>query len=282
MTRRDWLLAAATTLNGLDSPRRCAELILARTLGISRLKLVTDPMLPLPPEAEATLNQLLERRRSGEPLAYILGEKEFYGRTFAVTPATLIPRPETEHLVDEALRRVSERPLRFIDLGTGSGCLAITLAAERPLWRGMALDISEDALETARQNAVRHDVQDRLELLCADFSKPGFWNAGQAGLDLVISNPPYISEAEYVELGATVREFEPKSALVPGESGLELMAQVVAAAAHILRPGGVLLMEHGAAQGAAARDMCGPERWKSAGTGLDLAGLERFLIAEHR
>lgn len=282
MTRREWLSEAAKTLAETDAPRRCAELLLARVLGISRLSLVNDPHLPLSPETEAELAGLLRRRREGEPLAYILGEKEFYGRLFAVSPATLIPRPETEHMVDEALKRLPEHGVRFLDLGTGSGCLAVTLAAERPLWRGSAVDISEQALDMARRNAKTHGVDDRLEFVCADFSLPCFRSVGQTGLHLVVSNPPYISEAEYAGLETTVRDFEPKEALVPGPGGLESIRAVVDAAARILRAGGLLLMEHGAGQGEAIRAMCGPERWKSVGTGLDLAGLDRFLIAEHR
>lgn len=281
MTRREWLILAAKSLAGHESPRRCAELILTKELGIDRLSLITDPYLALPDQAEYRLNGLLERCRSGEPLAYILGEKEFYGRYFSLNPATLIPRPETEHLVDEALARLPEHSIHFLDLGTGSGCLAVTLAAERPLWRGVAADVSVAALEAAKANARRYDAEDRLDFICADFSRPGFWD-GQAGLHLVISNPPYISEREYADLEATVRDFEPKSALVPGQNGQKLMRAVVDAAAHILRPSGLLLMEHGAAQGEAARGMCSPELWKDISTGQDLAGLDRYLTAVHR
>lgn len=282
MTRRQWLERAARALRGTEASRRTAELLLCAVLDLDRLKLITHPDADVPPEAEARLDALTARRLAGEPLAYILGWREFYGREFEVNPSTLIPRPESEHLVDEALARLPGQTAHFADLGTGSGCLAVTLAAERPYWKGTALDISEDALATARRNAERLDVAERLSFVCADFTRPGFWNAGDAGLHLVISNPPYVSQAEYAALDPGVREYEPVRALVPGPTGLEHPRAVVDAAWHILRPGGLLLMEHGAAQGAAVRGLCAPERWRGVETGKDLAGLDRYLIAVHR
>lgn len=282
MTRRQWLDKAARDLRGTEASRRTAELLLCAALDCDRLALITHPDIALPPETEERLTALLTRRLAGEPVAYMLGWREFYGRGFEVGPSTLIPRPETEHLVEEALARLPDQAVHFADLGTGSGCLAVTLAAERPFWKGVALDISEEALATARRNADRLDVAGRLSFICADFTRPGFWNAGDAGLHLVISNPPYISEAEYAQLDPGVRDYEPKSALVPGPTGLEHPRAVVDAAWHILRPGGLLLMEHGAAQGEATRALCPPDRWRGVETGRDLAGLDRYLVAVHR
>ncbi len=210
--------------------------------------------------------------------------KEFYGRVFAVGPGVLIPRPESEHLVEEALRLpepLPEQQVRFLDMGVGSGCLAVTLLAERPAWRGVGVDISAQALEYARRNAHAHQVERRLDLLRTDFAQPGFQPPGD-GFHLMVGNPPYISEKEYGVLDAAVRDFEPKSALVPGKSGLEHARAVVLAAVRLLAPGGLLLMEHGAGQGQAVRDLCVSEHWERVGTGLDLAGRERFLRAERR
>lgn len=286
MTRRQWLDQAGRALCGTEAPRRAAELLLCSVLNISRVELITHPERGVPPDAGARLDGLLERRLSGEPVAYLLGWREFYGRSFEVSAATLIPRPESECLVDEALGRLPENALSFADLGTGSACLAVTLAAERPLWRGVAADISEQALNTARRNAERLDTAERLTFVCADFTTPAFVpdfrSAGHAGLDLVISNPPYVSEAEYAALDPGVRAYEPKTALVPGPSGLEHARAVAEAAWQILRPGGLLLMEHGAAQGEAVRALCTPERWRDVRTGQDLAGLDRYLVAVHR
>lgn len=290
MTRRQWLNQACRALHDTEAPRRTAELLLCSVLDIRRVALVTHPDSEMPRDVVVRLAGLLERRLSGEPVAYLLGWREFYGRPFEVNADTLIPRPESECLVDEALARLPERAAHFADLGTGSGCLAVTLAAERPLWRGAAVDISEQALDTARRNAERLDTTARLTFVRADFASPAFLtafphdfpDAGHAGLSLVISNPPYVSEAEYATLDRGVRAFEPKTALVPGPTGLEHARAVVEAAWHILRPGGLLLMEHGAAQGEAARALCAPERWRDVYTGRDLAGLDRYLAAFRR
>lgn len=280
MTRREWLAQACALLQGCDAPKLSAELVLAHILGVDRLQLILSPQDALPPEAEPALEAALNRLLAQEPLAYILGQREFYGRDFLVSPATLIPRPESEHLIEEALARLPESGVEFADLGTGSGCLAVTLAAERPLWRGMALDLSSEALQYAQKNAQKHGVAERLECVQADFTAPGFLASKNAGLRLVLSNPPYISEEEYRSLDANVRGFEPKSALVPGLSGLEHLQVIADHAARLLCPGGLLLMEHGCTQGEAVRKLCPAPLWRSVSTGKDLAGLDRYLIAE--
>ncbi|MCH5276755.1 MAG: peptide chain release factor N(5)-glutamine methyltransferase [Desulfovibrionaceae bacterium] len=290
MTLRQWLEQAGHALQGTEAPRRAAELLLCSVLNITRVALMTHPERELPPDAGERLAGLLKRRLAGEPVAYLLGRREFYGRSFDVDPSTLIPRPESECLVDEALARLPERAVHFADLGTGSGCLAVTLAAERPLWRGVAVDISEHALHMARRNAERLGAADRLTFVLADFTLPAFLpdfppdspDANHAGLDLVISNPPYVSEAEYAALDPGVRDYEPKTALLSGPAGLEHARAVVELAWRILRPGGLVLMEHGAAQGEAARALCAPRRWREVRTLRDLAGLDRCLAAIHR
>lgn len=312
---RDWLDGAARQLacgaeaerGSGTSPRREADLLLCHVLGLTREALVTRSREPLPSGAAERLDGLLIRRMAGEPLAYLTGKKEFYGRDFAVGPATLAPRPETEHLVDAALAlngmpgaSFSDLPfpeelaearacaplfpdgnVRFLDLGTGSGCIALTLAAECPAWRGAAVDCSGRALDVARANAENLGVTDRVDFLRADFTAPDFAERLPEEFRsprLIVSNPPYISEDEYTNLERGVREFEPKGALVPGPSGMEHQRVVAALAERLLPSGGLLLMEHGAGQGAAARALCGAG-WKLALTGKDYAGLDRYLLA---
>ena len=269
---------------GLDSPRLSAELLLRHVLGISRVELAAYPEKPVPEAALGRLEGLLRRRLQGEPVAYLLGTREFFGRDFHVSPATLIPRPETEHLIEAALAAFPDasRKIRFADLGTGSGCIAVTLCAERPAWQGIALDLSGRALAVARRNAARHKIH-RLLFTRADFTACPL---AADSLDLVVSNPPYVSRAEYATLSPEVRDFEPVSALVPAfaddggrsghshdhealstlaiqspqapraalpplePAGLEHLQAVAKAAFSALKPGGLLLMEHGQVQGA--------------------------------
>ena len=315
LSLRGWLDAATRRLacepefpgDSGTSPRREAELLLCHALNLTREALVTRARDPLPPDVEGELNALLARRAGGEPLAYLEGKKEFYGRMFSVNPATLIPRPETEHLVDAALvlagmpgasagnmpfpERLTDalaraplfpdKEVRFLDLGTGSGCIALTLAAECPRWKGMAVDISKGALDVARVNAKALDAADRVNFLQADFTAADVTDRLPEEFlspRLIVSNPPYIGEEEYAGLERGVREFEPKGALVPGPSGLEHPRAVVALAERLLPPGGLLLMEHGAGQGEAVRGLCGAA-WSLALTGKDYAGLDRYLLA---
>ena len=244
MTRKEWKIRATARLSGTESPALAVTLLLCHVLGIDKVALIAHSEEEIPPRAEAELDALLERRLAGEPVAYLLGRREFYGRDFSVNSHTLIPRPETEHLIEAALEFFQGREeIRFLDLGTGSGCIAVTLAAERPSWHGTAVDISAGALEVAGANAGAHGVSDRVRFLQADFTKP-MPLVGE-GFDLVISNPPYISEEEYAALDDGVRNFEPRSALVPGPEGLEHPRAVEAAARALLKEGGLLLMEHG-------------------------------------
>ena len=280
MTRKEWKIRAARLLAHTDAPALTAQLLLCHVLGVDRVALIAHSEVVVPPEDETHLESFLERRAAGEPLAYILGFREFYGRDFAVDASTLIPRPETEHLIETALeffekRKETGAPLRFLDLGTGSGCIAITLAAERPAWKGTAVDISSGTLNVARRNAEAHGVS--LSFLLADFTQA--LPFADADFDLVVSNPPYISEEEYAELDAGVRDFEPHTALVPGPEGMEHPRAVEEAARRLLKPGGLFLMEHGWLQGEACRALCHEDFWKDVHTGRDLAGKDRFLFA---
>ena len=281
MTRREWKIRATARLAGTEAPATVAALLLCHVLGIDKVALVAHSEEEVPADAERQLEALLARRLAGEPAAYLIGRREFYGRDFFVDLGTLIPRPETEHLVEAALEFFGDRQdVRVLDLGTGSGCIAVTLAAERPTWRGAAVDISSAALKTARRNAEANGAADAVSFIEADFTRPLPFACGS--FDLVVSNPPYISEEEYAGLDPGVRNFEPRSALVPGPSGLEHPRAVEAAARALLKEGGLLLMEHGCLQGDACRALCPDAYWKDMRTGRDLAGKDRFLFAVRR
>jgi release factor glutamine methyltransferase len=257
-------------------------MLLCHVLGLDRPALAAHPDVPIPFPLAERLDGLLARREKGEPVAYLLGRKEFYGRSFEVCPATLVPRPETELLVDEALRLLPESATDIVDLGTGSGCLAVTLLLERPAWTGVALDISRDALNTAGRNAERLGAASRLAFVHADFTRPDFWRELPGEPRMVISNPPYVTEKEYETLEPAVRLYEPRQALVSGPDGLEHARAVVEAAGRALPGGGLLLMEHGSGQGEAARALCSPATWEKAATARDLAGRDRCLVARRR
>lgn len=263
---------------GVDAPKLSAQLLLAKALGLDRLGLLLAMDRLLTPDELDAVRPLVTRRSHGEPVARILGSREFYGLDFAVTPATLIPRPETELLVDRVKEHfVCGQLPSFADVGTGSGCLAVTLAVEFPSAAGVALDASPEALDVARQNAVRHGVAERLTFVEGDFtalpSPPG-------GYACIVSNPPYVSEAEYRECSREVRDFEPKSALVPGPSGLEAIPTVAAMAYATLAPDGWLLVEIGWRQGGEAAELLAVAGFVDVAIRRDLAGRDR--LAEGR
>ena len=268
--------------SGIDSPRLCVELILGEVLGISRASLLAFPERELEEEALVQAKKMLERRARGEPLAYILGRKEFYSLQFKVGPAVLVPRPETELLVDLALEQISPNAnCLFADFGTGSGCLLAALLKNRPSWRGLGLDISQQALHIAAWNIAHHKVHYRASLLRADF---GACPLRPASFDFIVSNPPYISEADYASLNPEVRDFEPAHALRSPANGLRDPLAVCLAAERCLKPGGRLFMEIGCEQGQSVLDFfkscpLDPKAWEEAQIIKDLAGLDRVLFA---
>ena len=228
--------------HGSTSPRLDAELLLAHALDVRRLDLYLLHDRPLrEPELGAT-RELVRRRASGEPVAYITGVREFYNRAFAVTPAVLIPRPETETLVEVALRRLRElnggAGHTVADLGTGSGCIAVTLAAELPNLHVVATDISSAALGVARGNAITHDVDERLTLIDGDWAGPL-----TAPVDVVVSNPPYVTSEELAATARDVRDFEPPPALDGGSDGLDAYRALLASLHGATRPGATMLLE---------------------------------------
>ena len=264
--------------HGARTARLDAELLLGHALGCDRVRLVIDGQRPLAPDELAAYRALHKRRRLGEPVAYLRGEREFYGRPFVVDRRVLVPRPETEGLVEVALARTRRLGLcaRLLDLCTGSGCVAITLAKERPTTEVWASDLSSDALDVARANALRLGA--RVSLRRADLYQG--LEALRGTLDLVTANPPYIPSDELASLPVDVRGFEPRSALDGGSDGLGLLRRVVDGARQMLAPGGVLAVEVGAGQAAAVRRLFGEAGFDAIDTARDYGGHERIVSAE--
>lgn len=250
-----------------------AELLLAHLLNKPRTYLYAHPEAPLSSERAATYAKWVERRAAGEPLPYITGQIEFFGLTFAVTPDVLIPRPETELLVEMALAWLKTHPdAVVVDVGAGSGCIAVALAVHRPALRLFATDISPAALQVARANAERHEVAERITFLEADLLTPL-----REPLHLIVSNPPYIAEGEWYALPLSVRQ-EPRLALLSGADGLDVIRRLVQQARTRLAPGGLLLAEIGEWQGKAAQTLAQAAFSKADVSILsDLAGKDRFL-----
>ena len=227
---------------------RAARALLAHALGLAPDRLILEPDRTVTDAEMARYEALIHRRLEHEPVSRIIGRRMFWGRDFTITPQVLDPRPETEILVEAALQ--GPTPVRLLDLGTGSGILAVTLLAERPALTGIATDLSTEALAVAAANAEAHGVADRLTLVEAD------WLAGIDGsFDLIVSNPPYIAAAEIAGLEPEVREHDPALALTPGGDGLDAYRAIVPAALARLAAGGRLMVEIGATQGAAVTAM---------------------------
>jgi release factor glutamine methyltransferase len=243
---KEKLLAAVKRLTGenVPSPRMNAELLLMFTLGCDRAYLYAHPERDLTSDENTRYDAALSERAHGVPAQYITGHQEFWGMDFIVTPAVLIPRPETEHLVETVLSCVgatalSTGPFRLIDVGTGSGCVAVALAKELPQIEVYATDISEAALEIACANAARHQVQSRIHFDHADLLV-GFEDNF---FDFIVSNPPYVGELEADQVQLEVRKFEPRSAVFAGPTGTEVIARLIPQARAALRPSGWLMME---------------------------------------
>jgi len=259
-------LLAASPLSRLET-----RALLSRQLGVTRERLIAQPELPVAAADVQALAQLVHRCHRGEPLAYVLGEKEFYGRVFEVSPAVLIPRPETELLVEVALATGLKDGARVLDLGTGSGCIAITIALERPAWNVTATDVSHDALEVARANAAKWRVD------TVSFLKGNWFSAlSDQRFDLIVSNPPYVAVGDS-HLQAL--RFEPQTALVAGGNGLACLQQIIESAPRHLLPAGTLALEHSYEQGEAVRALFNPGTWCDVRTMVDFAELDRATVA---
>jgi release factor glutamine methyltransferase len=239
--------AAYFKSKGIDSPRSTAELLLAYMLEITRIELYLKYDQPMIQIELARYRELIQRRVRREPVAYIMGEKEFWAMSLIVNRYVLIPRPETECLVELALTEIPENPAgapaEILELGTGSGAIILALAAERPGHRYLALDYSFEALRVSQKNACRHGLAPAVEFICGDWFSP--FKLTRARFDLIVSNPPYIPTADINGLQAEITQFEPRSALDGGRDGTDCLKRIIDAAPDYLRPGGVLVLEIG-------------------------------------
>jgi len=272
--------------HGCDSPRLDAELLLAHALGLSRARLLAQFDRALSPAELARYRQLIERRRAHEPVAYIVGHQEFYGLDFYVDRRVLIPRPETELLVEKAIELagkvgdsgygigVSSYPITLADVGTGSGAIAVSLAVHLPQATIYALDSSAEALEVAARNVRHHRVERRVHLLRGDLLSPL-----PEPVDIVVANLPYVSEVELAELPPEIRCYEPLSALDGGPDGLRHIRRLLAQAREYFRPHGAVLLEIGATQGEAVAELA-RRHFPTAEIEIarDYGGLDRVVI----
>ncbi|MGV3614887.1 MAG: peptide chain release factor N(5)-glutamine methyltransferase [Fimbriimonas sp.] len=269
MTLREWLTHAELRLRtaGFEAPRLEAQVLAGHILRVDRSFLFAHPEHEFPDLAGEAI---LQRREGHEPLAYIVGRREFFGRDFRVTPAVLIPRQDTEILVETALAAEAKTVL---DVGTGSGAIAVTIKAERPHWNVTAVDVSPAALEVAKENAERLGADVRFLLSDAFEAVLG------ESFDLIVTNPPYIGRDE--PLAEEVGRHEPELALYGGETGLEFYERLAREAAGYLEDGGRLMMEVGYRQAAAVRGRFEAEGWSQVETVADLNGIERVVVVSH-
>ena len=301
MQARDILKEGINRLESTSIPSSplAAELLLIHVLGCDRTWLYTHPEDPLDSATVENYFALIARRADGEPTQYIVGRQEFWGLEFEVTPAVLIPRPETEHIIEVAIERLGaakrNADLRIADAGTGSGCIAVALAKEFAKAQITATDISPAVLEVAKRNAIRHNVETRIQFTEADLLQPKLphQESGHSPLatrhslhshrlfDLIASNPPYIANSEAATLQREVREHEPQIALFAGPTGLEIYTRLIEQAESHLKPRGLLIVELGYGAAERVREMIGARSaWRKVIVINDLAGIPRVLAAE--
>ena len=255
-----------------------AELLLMFTLECDRAYLHAHSERKLSADEQSRYDQALAERERGMPAQYITGHQEFWGMDLIVTPAVLIPRPETEHVIETVLARVARAPspaslLRIVDVGTGSGCIALALAKELPGAEIHATDISAAALEIARANAARHQLEDRIQFHQADLLQ----GLGRGEFDFVVSNPPYVGDSEADQVQLEVRKYEPRNAVFAGATGLEVIERLIPQARESLKPEGWLVMEISGTTADGVRDLLAG--WNDVQIAKDLQGIERVVSA---
>ncbi len=278
---------------GFENSRLNAERLLGHTLSLGRVDLYLNFERPLAPEELERFKKLLKRRLQHEPLQYIFGETEFFSLDFEVNPGVLIPRPETEVLVETVLKRCfekfdSERMITILDIGTGSGCIAVALAKNLPKASITAIDISEAALTTAAENARLNEVGNQIKFQKVDFLSKDLLNQFQNKFDVIVSNPPYISDAEFPNLPSEVRDFEPRTALSDtdplrgkdGADGRNFYRQIAATAPMILNQHGFVAVEVGLGQASSVKDFFTKSGLSQIQLIADLNGIDRVVCAE--
>lgn len=272
---------ASTTLSDarLKEPKKDARLLLQFAIRRPKEFLFAHPEYELSGAEQAAFNDAVTRRTDHEPVQYITGRTEFYGLEFIVSPAVLIPRPETEILVENAVEFLRENDAaRFCEIGVGSGCISVSMLTQLANATAIAVDRSPEALEVARQNAERHNVIDRLDLRLSDV----FDSVAEDGFDAIVSNPPYVSLAEVATLDREVRDFEPEMALTDNSDGLEVIRKIITDSSHKLHSGGVLFMEVGFGQSGRILPLLSDEMWADVRFFSDLQSIPRILRAFRR
>lgn len=271
----DLLRRASEELVESDTALLDVQLLLTRVLDVDRVWLLTWSDKEISADQEANFLKLVERRKSGEPIAYILGKREFWGREFACNEHTLIPRPDTERLIELVLELDLPDSARVLDLGTGTGCIGLTLAAEKPAWQVMAVDYSEDALKIAEQNRRSLNL-DNATLIQSDWYQS--MGAGEK-FDLIVANPPYIDpDSPYLNEGDV--RFEPDAALTSENKGLSALRAVISHAPKYLKPNGRIAVEHGFDQAVEVRQILQESGFQNIEQAQDLAGLDRCSIGK--
>jgi release factor glutamine methyltransferase len=272
MSFKQWLAQAIERLANSESPRRDAEILLGHVTGKSRTYILAFDETTLTTEEGAQLETLLSRRVNGEPVAHLVGMREFWSLPLEVTPATLIPRPDTECLVEQALDRLPESPCDILDLGTGTGAIALALASERPDCRVTAVDFVTDAVALATRNACSLGINNVM------IAQSNWFSALEGKtFDMIVSNPPYIDEQDPHLAEGDVR-FEPLSALVAADEGLADLAHIIQEGRRFLLPGGWMLLEHGWKQGPAVRELYIQAGYDEVETCRDYGGNERLTV----
>ena len=265
--------AAQKLANVTETPRLDAEILLAHALDISRAGLLAR--FRDRPDAPG-FDEFLRRRLAHEPLAYILGAWEFFSLTFKVVPPLLVPRPETEHLVEAVLEFIKDTEARVLEIGTGTGCVAVAIAHNAPSCRVVATDICAEALETAAHNAVRHRLERRIEFRQGDLFEPV---RSDAPFDAICSNPPYVEDAAWGELSPVITRYEDPQALLAGKDGLDVIRRLAAEAPAHLEPGGLLAFEIGMGQRHAVETILRENGYDAVEFRHDLAGTDRIACA---
>ncbi|EML6552536.1 peptide chain release factor N(5)-glutamine methyltransferase [Klebsiella michiganensis] len=276
MTFQQWLTQAIVRLSQSESPRRDAEILLGHVTGRARTYILAFGETALTAAQAAELETLLSRRALGEPVAHLVGQREFWSLPLFVSPATLIPRPDTECLVEQTLARLSDKPCRILDLGTGTGAIALALASERPDCHVTAVDVMPDAVALAARNA-EHLAIPNVRIL------QSHWFSALAGqqFDIIVSNPPYIDETDPHLAQGDVR-FEPKTALVAADGGLADLAHIIREGHRYLAAGGVMLLEHGWTQGEAVRAIFRAAGYGNIATCRDYGDNERLTLGQYQ